>query len=63
MNVIEKIKLFFKEVFTEGKKVDWPRRKQVLNYTIIVIVISLVVAGFLGLLDFIFLQILTKFVI
>ena len=62
MNIAEKIKNFFKEVITEGKKVDWPRKKQTLNYTLITIGISLAVALFLGILDFIFLQILTKFI-
>lgn len=55
------IKTFFKEVITEGKKVDWPRRKQTVNYTIIIIVISLVVALILGLFDFIFLKLLSIF--
>jgi len=57
-NGVKKIKTFFKEVFTEGKKVDWPQRKETFNHTLIVIGISLGVALFLGILDFIFLKIL-----
>lgn len=55
-----KLKNFFKEVYIEGKKVDWPRRKEAINYTLIVIGASVAVAAFLGLLDFIFVKILGK---
>jgi len=62
MNIAEKIKTFFKEVWTEGRKVDWPRRHETINYTLIVIGISFGVAAFLGIMDFIFLKILGKFI-
>ena len=62
MKIIEKIKTFFKEVLTEGRKVDWPRKRETVNYTLIVIGISFGVAALLGLLDFIFLKILGKFI-
>jgi len=57
------IKLFFKEVYTEGKKVDWPSREETIKYTLIVIVISVTIAAFLGGLDFIFMGILQRFVL
>ena len=59
----EKIKLFFKEVWTESKKVDWPNREQTLKYTALVIGISAGVAIFLGALDFIFVTVLGKFIL
>ncbi len=62
-NGVDKIKIFFKEVWTEGKKTDWPNRQETLRYTIIVITISVVVALFLGVLDFVFLNILERFII
>jgi len=58
----EKIKIFFKEVWIEIKKVDWPNRQETFRYTLIVIGISTAVAAFLGVLDFIFLKILGKFI-
>ncbi|MFC1663340.1 preprotein translocase subunit SecE [Patescibacteria group bacterium] len=45
---------YFKEARHELKKVAWPTRKEVVQSTIMVIVISLIVAAFLGTLDFIF---------
>jgi len=63
MAIKDKIKLFFKEVWTESKKVDWPNRQQTLRYTALVVGISAAVAIFLGALDFVFVSILSKFII
>jgi len=60
--MLEKIKTFLKEVGVQGKKIDWPHKKQAFNYTLIVIGISMGAALFLGALDFVFLKILGKFV-
>ena len=62
MRVFEKIKTFFKEVIAEAKRVDWLRRKETINYTLMVIGLTLGVALFLGILDFIFTEILSKFI-
>ncbi|MDI6882888.1 MAG: preprotein translocase subunit SecE [Patescibacteria group bacterium] len=62
MNITDKIKTFFKEVWTEAKKVDWPSKKETFRYTLIVLGISMAVALFLGILDFAFVKILSKFV-
>ena len=59
--IAQKIKSFFNEVIIEGKKVNWPRREEALNHTLIVIGISVGVAIFLGIMDFLFLKILTRF--
>jgi len=45
---------FLKEVKIELKRVNWPTRRETLNYTLLVIGISLAVAAFLGGLDVIF---------
>ena len=58
-----KIKTFFKEVYTEAKKIDWPSRRQTFRYTLIVIGISVAVAAFLGALDLGFLKLLGKFIL
>ena len=62
MTIIEKIKIFFKEVYTEGKKVDWPTKQETFKYTALVLGISAVAAIFLGALDFGFVQLLSKFI-
>jgi len=53
---MSKITEYFKEIKAELKHVVWPSRTQTVYYTIIVVVLSLVIAYFLGLFDFIFLQ-------
>ena len=60
--MIEKITIFLKEVKMEIKKVNWPTRQETIRYTLIVIVVSFVVAVFLGGLDFLFAMILDKLV-
>ena len=52
--MFEQIKQYFKEVRVEMAKVKWPAKNDTVNYTIIVIGVSLAVAAFLGSLDFIF---------
>ncbi len=62
-NIFKKIIPFLKEVKLEVKKVNWPSREETIKYTLVVIGSSLVVAAFLGGLDFIFARILQSFVI
>ncbi len=52
---------FIKEAYIELRKVTWPSRQQVINYTTVVIIVSIVVAIFLGLLDMGFSSIIEKF--
>jgi preprotein translocase subunit SecE len=53
INPIEKLTNYIKESTAELKKVTWPTKKQTTNYTLLVIGISLVVATFIGVVDFI----------
>jgi len=45
---------YIKEVVAEGKKVTWPTRKQTIYFTIAVLIISVFVAYYLGLFDYLF---------
>jgi len=49
--MFEKIKGFFKEVSVELKKVSWPTRQQTISATVVVIVVTFIVAVFLGFVD------------
>lgn len=51
---MDKITQFFKEVYAESKHITWPTRKQTFYFTIAVLAISVFVAYYLGLLDFLF---------
>ncbi len=45
---------YIQDSYAEMKKVTWPTRQETVKITIVVIIISLSVAAFLGLLDYIF---------
>lgn len=45
---------FLREVKGEMKHVNWPTRKQTMTYTILVVVVSLFVAAYVGVFDHIF---------
>ncbi len=51
---MSKLSEYIKGSIEEMKKVTWPTKKETKNYTIMVVAVSLAVAGFLGALDFIF---------
>jgi preprotein translocase subunit SecE len=51
---MSKLTEYIKETRGELKHVIWPTRNQTFYYTIIVIVLSVVLAYFLGIFDFLF---------
>ncbi len=53
---------YFKETKAELKHVLWPSKSQTFYYTLMVVVLSVVIAYYLGIFDFIFSQILQKII-
>jgi preprotein translocase subunit SecE len=51
--ILGKVLNYFKESWQELSKVVWPTRKQVIEITIAVLIISAVVSVFLGFFDFV----------
>ncbi len=47
---------FMKEVVAELKKVTWPSRKDLVSYTVAVIVFVVLISAVVGILDFVFQQ-------
>lgn len=45
---------YIKEVLAEAKHVTWPTKKQTIFYTVAVLAVSVIIAYYLGLLDFLF---------
>ncbi|MBI3019829.1 MAG: preprotein translocase subunit SecE [Parcubacteria group bacterium] len=58
-----KITDYIKETQTEMRHVNWPTRKQVVAFTVLVIAFSLGIAFFLGFFDFLFAFLLELFLI
>ena len=50
---MKRIILFFQESFAELRKVTWPSREEAVASTKVVLVSTLLIAGMLGLVDFI----------
>jgi len=54
---------YIRETKNELRHVSWPSRTQAIWYTVLVIVISIAIALYLGLFDLIFTEMLAKFVL
>ena len=54
---------FLKDVKMELSKVNWPTREQTIQYTLVVVGLSLFLAVFLGLVDIGLEALLSKFVL
>jgi preprotein translocase subunit SecE len=48
------IQRFYRETMGELRKVTWPTRKEAVNLTIVVLIVTFSMSAFLGLLDLIF---------
>ncbi len=62
MTTVEKVQEFFKEVYVELRKTSWLTTREVIRYTLIVLAVTVVVAAFLGGLDYIFTTALQYFI-
>lgn len=57
---LNKFKNYLEGVKTEMRKVSWPKQDEVKNSTLIIIVMVIIMAVFLGAVDFIFTAILSN---
>ncbi len=53
-----RVSRYLREVRAELRKVNWPNRKELVTYTVVVVVSVLAIAAFIGLIDLFFSQIL-----
>lgn len=54
---------FLQEAKVELSRVNWPSQQEIMRYTVLVIVISITVALFLGALDFLFSLLVEKYLL
>ena len=52
-----RIQRYFRETIGELRKVNWPTRREAINLTIIVLIVTFSMSVFLGIMDFIFNQV------
>lgn len=53
---------YLRDVRAELRHVSWPTKSQTINYTIIVLLVSVATGVFLGVLDFIFSSVVKHFI-
>lgn len=62
MNIVDSVKNYFIGSYAEMKKVTWPTKQQTINYSLMVIGLSLGMALFFALLDYVFSTGITKLI-
>jgi preprotein translocase subunit SecE len=50
---VARVTTFLQDVQAETKKVTWPSRRDVMGSTLVVVVAVFIIAGFLGIIDFV----------
>lgn len=55
-NIFSRIALFIRQVVVELRKVIWPTRNELVNYTIVVVFFVLLMSGIIALYDYVFTQ-------
>lgn len=61
--MIQKLKLFFQESRQEFKRINWPSFAETRSLTLVVVIFSLAVAVFLGVLDIVFTYLLGEIIV
>lgn len=61
MNLFKKAVQFVKEAYAELKKVTWLGKKEVMASTVVVIILVIAVAIFVGAVDFVLVRVLNIF--
>lgn len=60
---MQAILTFLREAKVELSRVNWPSQQEIIRYTVLVVVISITVALFLGALDFLFSFLVEKYLL
>ena len=60
---MNRVTMYLKDVRAELSKVSWPTRQQTVNYTLVVLGLSFILAIFLGVLDFGLAELVDRFII
>jgi preprotein translocase subunit SecE len=63
INMFSRLKSYIKESYLEFRRVNWPSRQETIRLTLVVILLSVGIAIFLGILDLGFTYLLNKFLI
>ena len=59
---MNKLTQFLKEVRQEVRKVTWPTKEETIRYSLMVVIASLLVAVYLGGIDYVVAEVLKRFI-
>ena len=60
MGVVTRVREFVAEVLAEFRKVTWPTRAELANSTVVVLVVTVVIAFFLGGVDIVLARVVER---
>jgi preprotein translocase subunit SecE len=60
MSFVARVREFTQEVLAEFRKVTWPSRQELVNSTVVVVVVTLVLAFFLGGVDIVLARVVER---
>jgi preprotein translocase subunit SecE len=60
MGFVTRVREFVQEVLAEFRKVTWPTRSELVNSTVVVIVVTVVLAFFLGGVDIVLARVVER---
>lgn len=60
MDVLTRLREFVQEVLSEFRKVSWPSRQELVNSTTVVVIVTVVLAFFLGGVDIVLARIVER---
>lgn len=63
MDFFQRFLDYIRSTKLEVKNVTWPTRAETLRFTLLVLAVSALIAAYLGLLDFFFINILERFIL
>lgn len=63
LGIFGKIKNFIRQVKGELKKVNWPNKKELSSYTLVVLITVVTLIIFIGVIDLILSNVITPFIL
>jgi preprotein translocase subunit SecE len=60
MSFVARVREFTQEVLAEFRKVTWPSRQELVNSTVVVVVVTVVLAFFLGGVDIVLARVVER---
>jgi len=60
MSFVARVREFAQEVLAEFRKVTWPSRQELVNSTVVVVVVTVVLAFFLGGVDIVLARVVER---